>query len=141
MHVPRRHYRLLGLAPLLLLSGCSSGVPTVATITTIDRTCTIIEKAFERDLTGEKVEGSEKEVRRYKGDCNEIDDWDTVKSERSQMVDGSADINFLYQGPDGKQHNGTLTFTGQDEEFYDLKAGDPLNIRVAEDDPARFWRG
>jgi hypothetical protein len=127
--------------PAFLLAGCSGGVPTTATVTTIDRSCTIIEKSYKQGLDGEKVAGTEEEVRRYKGDCNEIDDWEEVKAKRSKSIDGSADINFVYTGPDGKQHNGTLTFDGRDDEFYDLKAGDPMPIKVAEDDPKRYWRG
>lgn len=138
--MPRFHLGL-GLAPAALLAACSSGIPTTATVTTIDRSCTIIEKSYKRDFDGEKVPGSEEEVRRYKGDCNEIDDWEEVKRKRSKSIDGSADINFVFVGPDGKQHNGTLTFTGRDAEFYDLKAGDPIRIKVAKDDPKRVWRG
>lgn len=125
----------------LTLAACSSGVPTVAHVTTIDRRCTIIEQSYKKDYTGEKVAGFDKEVRRYQGDCNEIDNWEQVKRKRNGILDGSADVHFVYTGPDGKQRNGTLTYTGRDDEFYELKAGDPMNIRVAEDDPSRVWRG
>lgn len=125
--MPRFHL-CIGLAPTALLAACSSSVPTTATVTTIDRSCTIIETSFTRGPDGEKLEGTQEEVRRYKVDCNEIDDLDEVKRKRSKSVDGTADINFVYTGPHGKQHNGTLTFTGRDGEFYDLKAGEPLRI-------------
>jgi hypothetical protein len=137
-----RHHLCLGFAPALLLAACGSGnVATTATVTTIDRTCAIIERTRITDMDGKEVPGSSQDVRHYKGDCNEIDDWDKVKKARSRKVDGSADVHFVYLGPDGKQHNGTFTFTGRDEEFYDLKSGDELKIRVAKDDPTEVWRG
>lgn len=137
-----RYALYLALAPAFVLAACGSGsVPTVATVTTIDRTCSIVEKTKITGIDGKELPGSGKEVRTYKGDCNQVDDWEHVKAERSMTVDGSADINFVYLAPDGKQHNGTLHFTGRDDEFYELKAGDELKIRVAKDDPTRVWRG
>ena len=45
----------------------------------------------------------------------------------------------MYTAPqDGSFHPGTLNFSGHDDAFYQLKAGDPIAIRVATADPAQF---
>jgi hypothetical protein len=138
--VPRFHLLFLA-APAALLGACSSGVPTTATVTTIDRSCVIIEERMPDDPElMAKTKGRPVQTSR-KGDCNEVEEWAEVKRNRSKQVDGEAEIHFLYTASDGKQREGSLRFTGRDDEFYELKAGDPINIRVAEDDPTRVWRG
>lgn len=130
------------LAAPLLLSACgSSKVPVMATVTTIDRVCTIIEERMNEDEDTQKLTRDRKIQTQRKGDCNEVEEWAEVKRSRSKDVDGTAEIHFVYKGPDGKQHSGSLNYTGRDDEFYEVKAGDSLPIRVAADDPTRVWRG
>jgi len=126
--------------PLLIVGGCSSGVPVTATVTTIDRVCTIIETRSSDDPEVSKLTKGRPVQTSRQGDCNEVEEWAEVKRKRSKSVDGKADIHFLYQGPDGHEHSGTLSYTGRDDEFYQVKAGDNLPIRVAEDDPTKVWR-
>lgn len=138
--MPRFHL-CLGLAPAALLAACSGGVPTTATVTTIDRSCTIIEQTMSEDPEVRARTRDRPIQSTRKGDCDEVEEWAEVKRTKSKRVEGEAEIHFVYTGPDGKQHNGSLRFTGADDEFYDLKSGDPIRIRVAEDDPSRVWRG
>ncbi|MCW3796522.1 hypothetical protein OMW55_01685 [Sphingomonas sp. BN140010] len=112
-----------------------------ATVTTIDRVCTIIETRPSDDPEISKLTKGRPVQTSRQGDCNEVDEWAEVKRKRSKSVEGKADIHFLYQGPDGREHSGTLSYTGRDDEFYEVKAGDNLLIRVAEDDPNRVLRG
>lgn len=132
---------LLAAAPAALLGACSSGVPTTAMVTTIDRSCTIVEQRMPEDPDlAARTQGRPIQSTR-KGDCHEVEEWAEVKRTKSKRVEGEAEIHFVYTGPDGKQRNGSLRFTGADDEFYDISAGDSLPIRVAEDDPERVWRG
>lgn len=138
--MPRFHL-CLGLMPAALLAACSSGVPTTATVTTIDRSCTIIEQTMPEDPEIRARTKDRPIQSTRKGDCNEVEEWAEVKRTKSKRVEGEAEIHFVYAGPDGKQHSGSFRFTGADDEFYDLKAGDPISVRVAKDDPKRVWRG
>ncbi len=136
-----RLFVLLATAPAALLTACSGGVPTTATVTTIDRTCTIIEQSMPEDPEVRQLTKDRPVQSSRKGDCNEVEEWAEVKRTRSKRVEGEAEIHFLYAGPDGQQRQGSLTYSGADDEFYEIKAGDSLPIRVAKDDPSRVYRG
>jgi hypothetical protein len=131
---------LLIAASAALLSACGSSVPTTATVTTIDRLCTIIEQRMPEDPEVRRLTKDRPVQSSRKGDCNEVEEWVEVKRTKSKRVEGEAEIHFVYVGPDGKQRQGSLTYTGADDEFYEVKSGDSLPIRVAEDDPTRVYR-
>lgn len=130
---------MMMMGAALALQGCGNSVPATAMVTTIDRTCTIVEKTKLTGVDGKELPGSGEEIRRYEGECHEIDDWDEVKRGRGMNLDGKAEIHLVYAGPDGKQHNSSVRVTGQDSEFYDLKAGDSVEVRLNPDKPEQVW--
>ena len=128
-------------APAALLSACSSGVPATATITSIERSCTIVEQAMPEDPeVAARTKGRPIQSER-KGRCDEVEEWAEVKRTKSKKIEGEATIHFAYAGPDGRQHSGSFHVTGGDDDFYDLSLGDPVEIKFAKDDPSRAWRG
>lgn len=138
-------FRFVALAALplcALLPGCGvDGMPAKATVTTIDRTCTIIETTKEEvddpRYAGHTIQTQKSNI--SKGECRSVDEWQEVRKKRTKDVDGTAVVHLDYQAPqDGSYHSASLTFTGRDEEFYKLNAGDTLDILVAKDDPARI---
>lgn len=137
---------MFALAPLLALgaalAGCGSGVRTAATVTTIDRTCEIIESVTRQvdDPRGGEVKLEAKEMTSKTGECRSVAEWEEVRSKRNKMVDGTAAIHVSYRAPDGSYQTGTVEFTGRDDEFYELKAGDQLDIMVDGENPERIWK-
>ena len=58
---------------------------------------------------------------------------------RTKQVQGTALVHVSYVAPqDGSVHSATLEFDGRDDEFYELKAGDEVDIRIAKNDPNRI---
>ena len=127
----------------LALSGCGAGgVPAKATISTIDRTCDIISTRTEtvEDPSGQKRVVAQEKNRR-KGECRSVGEWEEVRTKKTEKVQGTAIVHVDYQAPqDGSHHSSSLQFDGLDDEFYDLKAGDQIEIMVAKDDPTRIWK-
>jgi hypothetical protein len=97
-----------------------------ATVFRIDREC-----GFTREYTG----GKHEQVRE---DCNSTGEFKEIShaDKRGKDVDGTAVVKVSYTAPkDGSYHTSELKFTGRDEQFYRLKAGDQLAILVSNDDP------
>jgi hypothetical protein len=124
------------------LAGCAAeGVPAQATVTTIDRECEIIE-SIKREVddprgSGTKIEAQE--MNSLTGDCKSVEEWAEVRSKRTKRVQGTAAVHVDYQAPqDGSYHSATLNFTGRDDEFYELNAGDTVTIVVSKDDPTKI---
>ena len=140
-----RQIAVLLVAPSwLTLSGCSvGGLPAKATVTTIDRTCEIIE-TITRQVDDPRAPGHKLEAQEHNsttGDCSSVEEWAEVRHAHTKKVVGTADVHVDYQAPqDGSYHSATLSFTGRDDEFYDLRAGDSVDILVAKDDPARIHK-
>lgn len=137
-----RNLVTLVLAPAsALVTGCGApGLPAKATVTLIDRKCEIIEtiKNQTSDPRGKPIK-VQMEVNRSTGECKSVDEWEQLRKKRSKDVEGTATVHVDYQAPqDGSSHSGTLTFTGRDDEFYRLNAGDSIDILVAQDDPAKI---
>jgi hypothetical protein len=131
---------LLAALPAVLLGACSKGVPATATITSIERTCTIVERSLPDDPeVAARAKGRMIQSER-KGRCDEVDEWAEVKQSKSKKIEGEATIHFAYAGPDGKQHVGSFEVTGADDAFYALSLGDSLPIEFDEDQPERNWR-
>ena len=130
------------LAGSLLLAGCGfEGAPATATVVTIDRVCQIIESTRRQvdDPRGSGVKLDAAEMRSTKGECKSVGEWEEVRKKRKKMVDGTAAVHVEYQAPqDGSFQTATLEFTGRDDEFYELNAGDTIPILVATDDPKRI---
>jgi hypothetical protein len=137
--------KLLFLPLIAPLAGCGSpGLPAKATVMTIDHECTIVTK-YDPSMGASEANGikvAPVELDQRKGECKSVDEWQEVRKKRSKDVDGTAAVHVEYQAPqDGSYRTGTLNFTGRDDEFYELKAGDTIDILVAEDDPARIRKG
>jgi hypothetical protein len=117
------------------LAGCAPNAKkAMATITTIDRNCTIIETEYDADY-------KKKSSRSYTGACNSIDEWDRVREKRNKDVAGSAVVHLAYTAPQtGQSETGELKFDGHDDEFYQLKAGDEIAILVSDADPTRIQK-
>jgi hypothetical protein len=97
----------------------------------IDRKCNFTETTTEED--GHTV------ARGITDSCNSTDEWATVKEKRNKVVSGHAVVQVSYVAPqDGAQHFAELHFDGRDDEFYELKAGDEINILVSNDDLSKI---
>jgi hypothetical protein len=123
---------------LTIIAGCAGAAacsPTAdkvkATVTTIDRTCDFVETTFE----GKKAMSS----RGYTDSCSSTDEWAKVREKRNKKVSGRATIHVSYIAPaDGTEHMGEFKLTGRDDAFYELKAGDEVEILVSKSDPTRI---
>jgi hypothetical protein len=123
------------MAAGIALAGCAPNAErTQATVTFIDRSCEIIRTAYDEDY--KKIGTS-----RFKDSCNSIGEWDKVRTKRNKVVDGKAVVHISYTAPqNGQPQNGELTFDGRDDEFYQLKAGDRIDILVSNADPTRIQK-
>ncbi|MEO7634148.1 MAG: hypothetical protein ABIS38_00700 [Sphingomicrobium sp.] len=141
--MPFRVRQILSILPFTaLLAGCGvPGLPAKATVTLIDRTCAITE-TIDREVDDPRNPGVKvkaRELNSKTGECKSVEEWEEVRAKRTKKVDGTAVVHLDYQAPqDGATHSATLTFTGRDDEFYALNAGDTIDILVAKSDPARI---
>ena len=114
------------------VAGGSNAKPTMATITTIDRTCDFVETTKHGD--------GHKKVADVTDGCNSTDEWEKARGEirdhKRKKISGQATIHFSYTAPqDGSYHTGALKFDGGDDEFYELQAGSEMKILVSDKDP------
>ena len=123
---------LAAMVILACATGCSPTADKVkATVTTIDRSCNFVETRFE----GKKAVSS----RGYTDSCNSTDEWAKVREQRSKKISGKATVHLSYVAPmDGSSQTGEFKLTGGDDAFYELKAGDEVEILVSKTDPTRF---
>jgi hypothetical protein len=78
--------------------------------------------------------------------CTSTDEFaDLAKAspaERKKKIDGKAIVKVSYTAPqDGSYQTSQLEFTGRDEEFYKLKAGDQIDILVSNEDKTKIVKG
>lgn len=113
-------------------AACSPTADKVkATVTTIDRTCDFVETTFE----GKKAISA----RGYTDSCNSTDEWAKVREKRNKKIAGKATIHVSYVAPaDGAEHTGEFKITGGDDAFYEVKAGDVIEILVSKSDPTKI---
>ena len=105
--------------------------PAKAEVYLIDRTCDYTETTTMADGTTS--------ARGLSGSCIDVDEWETVREKRNKVVAGKAVVHVSYTAPqDGSSRTSELRFDGRDDEFYDLKAGDQLDILVSNSDPAKI---
>jgi hypothetical protein len=100
-----------------------------ATVFLVDREC-----RFTREYEGGKKEAVTQS-------CNATEEFKSIANasngKRKMDVDGKAVVKISYNAPqDGSYQTSQLRFDGRDEEFYELKAGDQIDILVSNDDPA-----
>jgi hypothetical protein len=105
--------------------------PAKGSVTTIDRTCNFVETTYD----GTKA----KSARGYTDSCNSTDEWASVRKKRNKTVSGKAVVHVGYTAPqDGSYRMSELRFDGRDDEFYELKAGDEIEILVSKSDPSKI---
>lgn len=102
-----------------------------ASVVMIDRMCDMTETTTEPDGTTT--------ARGMRDSCNSVEEWETVKEKRNKVVSGTATVHVTYVAPqDGSSQTSQLSFTGRDDEFYELKAGDEFEVLVSNDDPSKI---
>ena len=137
-------YSLYGMVAAIGLIAVVGGVsvanremnykPAKASIFMIDREC-----RFDRVWDDGKRES-------VKDSCNSTDEFkDLAKAspaQRKKIVDGTAVLKVSYTAPqDGSYQTSQLKFTGRDEEFYKLKAGDEIDVLVSNEDKTKIIKG
>jgi hypothetical protein len=138
-------YRLLGAIVAVLFILGAMGVsainratnykPAKASVFLIDRKCDIIE-------TTKTLDGKVQSSRAYNDDCKSIDAWDKARTKRDKDISATATVKVSYTAPqDGSSQTADLRFTARDDEFYDLKAGDEIDVLVSNSDPSKIIKG
>jgi len=124
--------RLVIIAAFAGVAACSPTADKVkATVTTIDRSCDFVETTFE----GKKAISA----RGYTDSCNSTGEWAKVREKRNKKIAGKATIHVSYVAPaDGAEHIGEFKITGRDDAFYEIKAGDEIDILVSKTDPNKI---
>ena len=108
--------------------------PAKASIVTIDRTCDFTETT--RTPDGKTT------ARAITDACSSTDEFAKIREKRSKRISGEAVFHVSYTAPqDGSYRTSTLKFTGRDDEFYTLKAGDEIDVLVSKDDPTKITKG
>ena len=108
--------------------------PAKASVFLIDRQC-----KFDREYGDGKREAVTQS-------CNATDEFKSIAKasggKRAKDVDGKAVVKVSYTAPqDGSYQTSQLLFDGRDDEFYQLKAGDQIDILVSNDDPTKIIGG
>jgi hypothetical protein len=111
--------------------------PAKGTISYIDRTC---------EFTETERSGQSKTTREVTDKCDSTGEWqkvrDEVRNRKGKKVMGDATMHVSYISPqDGVSREGELKFTGRDDEFYQLQAGDMIDILVSNSDPSKIRKG
>jgi hypothetical protein len=137
-------YRLSGMAAAFIFIACMSAyscadrsmnyTPAKASVFMIDRKCDIIETVTSPD--GHKSSST------FSGECKSVDTaWNKAKNKHDRDIAGRATVKVTYIAPkDGSSQTADLHFTARDNEFYDLKAGDEINVLVRNDDPTKITK-
>ena len=133
-------YSLRGAAAAMLFVGgvsvysvidrSANYAPAKAEVYLIDRTCDYTETTTQADGTTS--------ARGMNGSCSAVEEWETVREKRTKVVSGKAVVHLSYTAPqDGSSRTSKLSFDGRDDEFYELKAGDQVDVLVSTADPTK----
>ena len=125
---------IVGVAGVSTINRATNYTPAKASVSLIDRKCEIIETVTSPD--GNKSSST------FNGDCKSADDaWNSAKAKHNKKIAGTSTVTVSYTAPkDGSYQTSELHFTARDDEFYDLKAGDEINILVRNDDPTKITK-
>ena len=138
-------YRLYGMVAAVLFIAGAMGVsainratnykPAKASVYEIDRKCDIIETSTSFD--GKKSSST------YQGECKTAEDaWDKATAKHDKNIAATATVKVSYVAPqDNTSQTGELHFTSRDDEFYDLKAGDVVDVLVDNKDHTKIIKG
>ena len=135
------HLHRMTLVALVCTSGACGGAPSEsewkpveASIFRIDRTCASKTTVQETGKPTELVSSIH--------DCQMNRSFlDTVRRQagRADFVHGTSTVKVTYLAPqDQTQHIAQLKFDSAADQFYTLKAGDKINIRVSVADPDKI---
>jgi hypothetical protein len=77
--------------------------------------------------------------------CDSTGEWDkvreAVRDKRRKKIAGSETVHLTYTAPqDGSYRTAELKFSGGDDEFYQLQAGDEVHILVSNSDPSKITK-
>jgi hypothetical protein len=125
-----------GIGVVSVAGAGANSKPAVATVTTIDRTCDFIETTYDPETN------KAMSARGLTDACNSTDEWektrDAIRAGQRKKISGSETVHLSYTAPqDGSFHTAELHFTGRDDEFYELQAGDEVKILVSDKDPSK----
>ena len=124
---------VLGIAGWSAIDRSSNYKSAKATVYEIDRKCDIVETTTSFNGT--------KSVRNYNGECKSIDAWNAAAAKRDHSISGKATIKISYTAPqDGSQQTSEFQVTSRDDEFYDLHAGDEVQVLVSNADRSKIIR-
>jgi hypothetical protein len=127
---------VLGVGAYTTIDRTANYKPAKASVYLIDRKCQIVE------TTTDPVEEKTKSSRTYSGDCKSVGEWDKVRSKRDKSIVGNAVVHVSYTAPqDGSSRSSELRYDSKDDEFFDLKAGDEIEILVSNSDPNKIVDG
>jgi hypothetical protein len=124
-----------GLSTYACVNRSMNYKPAKASVFLIDRKCQIIET--KTDFEGKKSTST------FSDDCKTAEQaWDKAKAKHDKTIVGSATVKVTYNAPqDGSYQTGELHFSSRDDEFYDLKAGDEIDVLVNNDDHGKVIKG
>jgi len=121
---------ILGMAGYNAIDRSTNYKPARASVFVIDRKCDIVETT---------TSSTSKSTRIYSDDCKSIEAWDSARAKRDKGISGQATVKVSYTAPqDGSYQTSELHFTARDSEFYDLKAGDEIDILVSNEDHSKI---
>jgi hypothetical protein len=137
------HYRIYGVAAgAVVIAGVTAYSaadrsmnykPAKASVFMIDRMCDIIETTTSSD--------GQKTSRTYNDNCKSIGAWEKASAAHDKSIAGKATVKVSYTAPqNGSYQTSELHFTSRDDEFYDLQAGDQIDVLVSNDDPSKIHK-
>ena len=125
---------IAGVGAWSAMDRAANYAPAKATVYLIDRKCDMTETTT--------VEGNVTSARAMNDDCSSVEEWETVREKRTKVVSGKAVVKVEYTAPqDGSSQTSELHFDGRDDEFYELKAGDEVDVLVSNGDPSQIIQG
>ncbi len=111
---------------LAACGGSANTTPAKGSVFLIERKCNIVETTTSSD--------GRKSARGYEDDCKSIEAWEDARAKRDKTISAKAVVKVSYTAPqDGSYRSAELKFDSRDDEFYDLKAGDEIDILVHND--------
>lgn len=115
-----------GIGAYSAIGRASNYAPAKASVFMIDRKCQFVQTTAEP--------GGRKTARGITDDCKSSEEWGEVREKRTKDVSGTAVVHIQYVAPqDGRSHTSQIEFTGRDDEFYAIKAGDEIEVLVRND--------
>ena len=127
---------VIGVGAYSAIDRASNYEPAKASVYMIDRKCQIVE------TTTDPLEEKKKSSRTFDGDCKSVGEWDKVRAKRDKTIVGKAVVHVSYTAPqDNASHSSELSFDSKDNEFFDLKAGDEIDVLVSNSDPNKVIAG